>query len=99
MIVPEISPAGVAVGGDHHIGWLQIAMDDAALVREVKRFGDLGREPHGLFTCQRALAQTIAQRRAVDVFHRDKRTRRVLVHFVDLADERVIESRCGLGFL
>ena len=41
----------------------------------------------------------MTQRRAIDVFHGDKRTLGVLAHLVDLADERVIESRCGLGFI
>ena len=84
---------------DHDVRRLQVAMDDAALVREVNRFGDLRREPHGLFARQRALAQALTQRRAIDVFHRDKRTLGVLAHLVDLADERVIESRRGLGFV
>ena len=52
----EVHHFDVAVGADHDVGRLQVAMDDAALVREVNRFGDLRRESHGLFARQRALA-------------------------------------------
>ena len=40
----EVHHLDVPVGADHHVGGLQIPMDDPPRVREVQRVGDFGRD-------------------------------------------------------
>ena len=63
---PKSSTLTRAVGRDLDVGGLQIAMDDAALVRGLERFGNLAGDRQRFVERQRALRDPIGQRRAVD---------------------------------
>jgi hypothetical protein len=92
----EVHDFGVPVFGQHHVRRLEIVMHDAPLVGGVERFGDLFGEPQSLAGRQRSAAKPAFEGLAVDVFHRDARTPVQRRHFVDRADERMIERcRCA----
>ena len=100
----EVHDLGVAVGGQHHVGRLQIAMNDAALAGEFERFGNLRGNSQGVGHRQRAAGEARLERLALDELHGDKgnsrsaRRRRALADLVDLRDERMIEPRRSVGF-
>ena len=71
---PEVRDADPAGAVEHHVGRLEVAVDDAALVRRGEAGADLARD------LERALlgeaADALQQRRevlAVDVLHRQER--------------------------
>ena len=100
--VPAISPVAVVVGetrqaevGDanlpaaveHHVGRLQVAMEDAAIVRRGKAGADLSNDLDGLV--RRQPADAAQQRRkvfAVHVLHRHERTAVPLADVMNPAD-------------
>ena len=86
----EVGDADLAGAVEHDVRGLQIAMDDAALVRRGEPGADLARD------LERAIfgeaADAPQQRReilAVDVLHRQERAAVDLVDVVDAADVRV----------
>ena len=70
---PEVEHLRASVAGDHDVGRLDVAMDDAAAVGDRKRAGDL----HRVIQCRgnrdRPLGEQPIERRAVDQLHRDER--------------------------
>jgi hypothetical protein len=58
--------------GHLDIGWLEIAMDDAFLVRGLERLGDLPRDLERLGERQWSTRETIRQRGAIDELHHDR---------------------------
>ena len=100
----EVHDFGVAVGGQHHVGRLQIAMNNAALAGEFERFGNLRGNSQGVSHRQRSAGEAGFERLALDELHGDKANsgsacrRRALADFVDLRNERMIEPRRSVGF-
>ena len=58
---PEVDDLGVAVVGEHHVGRLQVAVDDALLVRAREPFGDLDGEVERARRRQRAARRQVAR--------------------------------------
>ena len=59
----EVEHLDDAVGRDLHVGRLEIAVDDAALVRRLERLGDLPRDGQRLVERQRPTRDAIGERR------------------------------------
>src|SRR6185503_13680392 len=95
----EIQNLRVAVAADHQVLRLEVAMNDAMLVRLAKPFGDLNRDLQSVAYRQRARGDLSPQRVSLHVLHRHER---LAVNFADLVDGkyvRVIQSRGRAGFL
>ena len=69
---PVVEDLHAAVGCDLNIGGLQIAMDDAALVRGFECLRDLKREPQRIFNRQRSALQPFGERVALDQFEHEE---------------------------
>ena len=82
----EVEHLGAAVTRHENVRRLEIAMEDALLMCDVKSVGDLQRQADGLGRCQRP-----AQRHALDVLQ-DEIAR---TDVVDLTDVRMVQ--CGNG--
>ncbi len=61
----EVQDLDDAVAGDLDVGRLQVAMDDAALVRRLERFGDLQRNRDGLVQRNTTAADPVGECLAV----------------------------------
>ena len=72
---PEIEQLDFAVGRDLDVGRLEIAMDDAFLVRRLERVGDLQRNLERLFHGYGATLQALGERFTVDQFEHDRERR------------------------
>jgi len=83
--------------GEHHVGRLEVTVNDAALVCRIERGGDLDRDLEHLGQTQRTLLETLAQRLALEVFHDEVVDAVVVTDVVQRADVRVVEPRDGLG--
>ncbi len=81
----EVDDFRVAVLGEHHVGRLEIAVDDALVVRAREPFGDLGGDFEGAVRRQRAARGQVAQLLAAHQLHRDEVD---AVGFVDRVDDR-----------
>ena len=57
---------------DQHVGGLQVAVDDAGLVRHGHAGGDVHRVAHGLVERQRLVVDLVAERVRREVLHRDR---------------------------
>ena len=95
----EIDHFDVAVAPEHHVVRLEIAMHDALLVRRMESQRDLDGDVERFTDRQRTAADVLAQRRAVDKFHRDERRAVTLADVVDGQNMRVIERRGGSRFV
>ena len=62
---PEVQHLHGAVGAHLDVGGLQIAVNDALLVRRFERLGDLLRDRQRLVDRNRPLCDSIGQRRAL----------------------------------
>ena len=73
-------------------------MDDALLVRRLKRIGDLARDRRAPRRPRSALRDAVGQRRALDELHHEGADAVRLLEAVDGGDVRVIERGQDLGF-
>jgi hypothetical protein len=96
---PEVEDLDQAAVGQHHIGRLQVAMEDAQLVRRGEPVGDLDARRKRQLQARRPLGNHLVQRLARNVLHHDvsfvfaARFRRCLAHIVDGADVGVVDGR------
>ena len=98
----EVHDLDVAVGGDHHVAGLDVAVHDAGAVAVVERVEDAARDLQGpLGRDARVLLQQLTQRLALDELHDDERdtgaVEDVLAGVVDRHDRGVVQHRGGLG--
>ena len=68
----EVEHLDAAVGADLDVGGLEIAMDDALIVRGLERFSDLPRHRDRLVDGQRAVRQSRREFLALDQLHGDR---------------------------
>ena len=95
----EIGEFGVAAGIDHDIGRLDVALDDARLVREVERIEQLGHEAEYRREVERVLGvEVVLELLALDVLHHDVREIAFGAEVVHLHDMGMIEPRYGAHF-
>ena len=95
---PEIEDLGVAVARHHHIGGLEIAVHDPALMRMVERGGDLRAVACHSIGSKRPGRDRRRQRLAFDKLHDQERMAAGFIHLVELADVRVRKRRRRPGF-
>ena len=92
----EVGDLGSAVGGEHDVGRLEVAMNDAAFMGGVhgacERFDQLGGVPGR----KGSVGELLGQAAARDEFHREKRPAVDLADFEDLHDIGVLQP--GRGF-
>jgi hypothetical protein len=88
----EVENLHRARGRDLDVRGLEIAMDNAVLVRGVERVGDLTREGKGLRDGQR-YAESFGQRVALDELEHQRGHAGLLFKAVDGSDVRMVEGR------
>ena len=67
----KVQYLGLAARRDHHVGGLDVAVDDAAFVRGVQGVGDLAPELRNVVERDRRPLDPIRQRASFDVLHRN----------------------------
>ncbi len=72
---------------------LQIAVDDALLMRGFERVGDLPGDRHRLVSRQRAVGQPIGERHTIDELENEEPGGGVFLDAVDAGDMRMIQRR------
>ena len=82
----------VMVLREHHIGRLEVAVNEPALVCRLERLGHLFAQAQPFRERQLASPQSAFQRFAADILHDDARPGIQLGYFINLADERVVEG-------
>ena len=92
----EVHHLDLALGGQHQVGALDIAVDDALFVRGFQALCRLSGEVERLLQRQRALAELFLDAVAFDELHRDEGLSIGFVDFVYGADVGVIQRRGGL---
>ena len=91
---PEVEQLRAGLG-QHDVGGLEIAVDDALPMRLVEGVGDLGRDLQRLVERERPLLEAGGERLPVEMRH-DEEVRAVgVADVVDAADMRMIERRDG----
>jgi hypothetical protein len=103
MMVPardaEIGELGVAAGVDHHVGRLDVAVDDPGLVREVERVEQLGHQADdGAEVEALACLEAVLELLALDVLHHDVREIAFGGEVVHLHDIGMVEPCHGAHF-
>ena len=94
----EIGDLGLAVGGDHDVGGLEVAMDDAGLVRRADAGQHVAHDVHCLLDRQRLLEHGM-QRFALDVFQHQVGFRLEAADIVDADDIAVLQLADRTRFL
>jgi hypothetical protein len=94
---PEVEHLELARGAHEQVRRLDVAMNDAALMRRVERAGHLHRQVDGLRDGDRAGLQQLLDALALAQLHHDERLAVVLLDVVDDADVRVVERGGELG--
>ncbi len=82
---PEVEDLDVTIGRDHHVGRLEVAVNDAAIVRMRERRGNLRRiSPDAVYRETRSPDHR-RQALTLDEFHDQERVAVGLVHLVKMA--------------
>ena len=68
----EVEDLHLACRRDLDVGRLQVAVNDALLVRRFERFGDLMREPDGRIEWEGTSGQPIGKRLTLDQLHHER---------------------------
>ena len=94
----EVEHLDGAIGRDRDVGRLEIAMDDALLVRRGEGLGNLPRQGHGLVQRQRPAGDAVGQRLALDEFEDQRMRLAAVLEAIDRADVRMVERGQHLRF-
>ena len=87
----EVQHLDRAVGRDLDVGRLQIAMDDAVLVRRFERLGNLPRDRQRFVDGQRAARDPVGERVALDQLQDERVDVAAVLEPVDRRDVRMVE--------
>ena len=92
----EVEDLHLAVRRQLHVRGLEVAVDDALLVRLLERLGDLPRDWQRLVRCDRSPLQPLGEVLALDQLHGDQVNRRAIakrgrLEAIELCDVRVVE--------
>jgi hypothetical protein len=79
----------------HHVLWLQVAVDDSRAAGLVQGARDLDAVAEHLVDGKRALLQPLGERLAIDVFHDEVDDPVLLAHVVDRADVGMVQRGDG----
>ena len=71
---PEVEDLDDAVGPDFDVRRLQVAVDDALLVRGLERVGDLPRDSEGFVGADRPTGDALGEILAFHELHHERRT-------------------------
>ena len=93
----EVQDLDRPIGADLHVGRLQIAVDDALLVRRFERLGDLPRDGQRLVEGDGALRDAIRKRRPFDEFEHERLRAVRVFETVDRRDVRMVQRGKDFG--
>ncbi len=99
-LVDELGEAKIkdldrSIAGDHDVLGLDVAMDDARVVRDGEPDRDVARDAHRLRDSERPRGDPRAQRLSAHELHRDERAALVLARVVDGREARVCDRGRG----
>jgi hypothetical protein len=94
----EVEHLHRAVGPQLDVGWLEIAVDDALVVRGAKRIGDLAGNGERFVDRERPLLDPLGQRRSVHHLEDERSVAVERFHPIDRGDIRMIEGGEHLRF-
>ena len=92
---PEVQNLRVPAIGHEKIRRLDVAMDNALGVRCVQSIGDLDGQREQRVQVERAPVDRVLQGHALQIFHGNEGQRRRLADFINRADVRMVQGRCG----
>ncbi len=95
---PEVEELGEAVGRDHHVLGLDVAVEDAGGVRVVQGFEEAPGHGHGLGDRKRSPRQPRAEGLPRDELHGQEGDAVRLAGVVESRDCRVLQAGARLGF-
>ena len=95
---PEIEHLDGAVVAYFDVRRFEIAMDDALVVRDFERFGNLASDRQRFVDRNRAGREAIGQRGAADELHDERHSGARIFHAVDRRDVRMVQRREQLRF-
>ena len=90
---PEVEHLHRAVGAQLDVGGLQVAVDDAVLVRRLERLGNLPGDRQRLVEGHGAARDPRAQILALHQLHHQRPAARRVLDAVDLGDVRMVQRR------
>ena len=93
----EVGDVGLALAIEEDVRGLQVAVEDASLVRVMDGAGDIGQQPRGRAGVGGEFGQAIGEATAVDQLHAEIAVVAVGAHLMDGDDIGVVERGDGLG--
>ena len=95
---PEVGELGARLRIEHHVRRLDVAVDDAGVVREVERVAQLGHDAHGFLQVEALVrVEEGLEFLALDELHDEVGDFAFLAEVVHLDDVRVVQPRDRLG--
>ena len=95
---PEVEHLHATVPGEHHVGRLEVAVDDALVVGGGQRIGDGDAAVKDPRQGKAVGGDDLVQALAFDQFHREKAHAGVFLHGIERDDVRMVQARDRLRF-